>query len=132
MSTRAVYRGGYSGRGCNIDHSLPSSAEVKNVWSYTTAPLYAFLTQTSKAHTLHITYTGRTDRHQTDVLMADVESVNFSLRSPKTSVPHATCRNTATCLVFVRHLRRIKMDVKQMVLFTRSVTESGRWVVTAG
>ena len=34
------YRGSFPGR--NFDHSPPSSAEVKNKWSYTSLPLYAF------------------------------------------------------------------------------------------
>jgi hypothetical protein len=29
--------------GCEADHSPPSSAEVKNVWSYTFIPQYAFM-----------------------------------------------------------------------------------------
>jgi hypothetical protein len=29
--------------GREIDHSLPSSAEVKNEWSYTSTPQYAFM-----------------------------------------------------------------------------------------
>jgi hypothetical protein len=28
---------------CGADHSLPSSAEVKNAWSYTSSPQYAFM-----------------------------------------------------------------------------------------
>jgi hypothetical protein len=31
--------------GGNADHSLPSSAEVKNVWSYTSIPQYIFMAQ---------------------------------------------------------------------------------------
>jgi hypothetical protein len=30
--------------GCEADHSPPSSAEVKNAWSYTSTPQYAFMT----------------------------------------------------------------------------------------
>jgi hypothetical protein len=30
--------------GHEADHSHPSSAEVKNAWSYTSTPLYAFMT----------------------------------------------------------------------------------------
>jgi hypothetical protein len=30
--------------GHKADHSLPSSAEVKNMWSYTSIPLYVFIT----------------------------------------------------------------------------------------
>jgi hypothetical protein len=29
--------------GCEADHSLPSSAEVKNAWSYTSTPQYVFM-----------------------------------------------------------------------------------------
>jgi hypothetical protein len=29
--------------GYETDHSLPSSAEVKNAWSYTSAPQYVFI-----------------------------------------------------------------------------------------
>jgi len=29
--------------GCKHDHSPPSSAEVKNVWSYTATPPYVFM-----------------------------------------------------------------------------------------
>jgi hypothetical protein len=41
---------GYQGVSLNVkqlgheaDHSLPSIAEVKNVWSYTSSPQYAFM-----------------------------------------------------------------------------------------
>jgi hypothetical protein len=29
--------------GCEADHSPPSSAEVKNAWSYTSIPQYTFM-----------------------------------------------------------------------------------------
>jgi len=35
-----------------IDHSPPSSAEVKNEWSYTSVPLYAYIAETGKTSTL--------------------------------------------------------------------------------
>ena len=60
------------------------------------------MAQTGKALTLHIMYTGSvqnqtpTDRHQTDMMTADVKSVNFTWRSQKPSLSHASCRNTAT------------------------------------
>jgi hypothetical protein len=31
-----------------VNHTLPSSAEVKNEWSYTSPPLYAFMAWTGK------------------------------------------------------------------------------------
>jgi len=33
---------GVNRRGREVDHSHPSSAEVKNVWSYNSTPQYAF------------------------------------------------------------------------------------------
>jgi hypothetical protein len=33
---------GVKRQGCEADHSLPYSAEVKNVWSYTSIPQYVF------------------------------------------------------------------------------------------
>jgi hypothetical protein len=29
--------------GCEVDHSHPSSAKVKNAWSYTSTPIYNFI-----------------------------------------------------------------------------------------
>jgi len=34
---------GGSFQGCGGKHSLPSSAEVKNLWSYTASPSYVFM-----------------------------------------------------------------------------------------
>jgi hypothetical protein len=54
--------------GCEADHSPPSSAKVKNAWSYTSTPQYAFMvwcsvkksTRTTLPLTLYITYVGIT------------------------------------------------------------------------
>jgi hypothetical protein len=35
--------------GCEADHSAPSSAEVQNVWSYTSAPPYVLMSCTGTA-----------------------------------------------------------------------------------
>jgi hypothetical protein len=42
IGTRGCCLGGESA-GCEADHSPPSSAEVKNVWSYTSTPQYVFM-----------------------------------------------------------------------------------------
>jgi hypothetical protein len=42
MGTRALFLG-VKQLGCEADHSPPSSAEVKNVWSCTSTPQYAFM-----------------------------------------------------------------------------------------
>jgi hypothetical protein len=42
MGTRGSYPGGKAA-GREADHSPPSSAEVKNAWSYTSTPQYAFM-----------------------------------------------------------------------------------------
>jgi hypothetical protein len=34
---------------CEVNHSLPSSAKVKNEWNYTFIPLYAFMAWTGTA-----------------------------------------------------------------------------------
>jgi hypothetical protein len=34
---------GYRGPGCEADHSLPASAEVKKMWIYISTPPYAFM-----------------------------------------------------------------------------------------
>jgi hypothetical protein len=38
------WTGEWSGRGCQSDHSPPSSVEVNNAWSYTSTPPYVFMT----------------------------------------------------------------------------------------
>ena len=70
------------------------------MWSYTSAPLYAFMTQTSKAHTLHIMYTGRTDRHETDVLIGGCQVSKFQLEVPKDvcSARHLQKHNDLHCV----------------------------------
>jgi hypothetical protein len=44
--------------GREADHSPPSSAEVKNAWSYTSTPQYAFMAWWSlKKHRQNLTFT---------------------------------------------------------------------------
>ena len=46
------YRGTFSTvrrPGCDVDHSRPSSADIKNEWSYTSAPLYTLISWTGKS-----------------------------------------------------------------------------------
>jgi hypothetical protein len=42
--------------GCEVDHSPPSNAEIKNEWSYTSAPLYAFMAWTDRTPYFTFTY----------------------------------------------------------------------------
>jgi hypothetical protein len=43
--------------GREAGHSPPSSAEVKNAWSYTSTPQYAFMTWCLVKHMANFTYT---------------------------------------------------------------------------
>jgi hypothetical protein len=43
--------------GREVDHSLPSSAEVKNVWSYTSTPQYVFMAWCLVKHRDNLTFT---------------------------------------------------------------------------
>jgi hypothetical protein len=43
--------------GCEADHSPPSSTEVKNEWSYTSTPHYAFLTWYLLKHRVNFSFT---------------------------------------------------------------------------
>jgi len=42
MGTRGSFPG-VKRQGCEADHSLTSRAEIKNAWSYTSTPEYAFM-----------------------------------------------------------------------------------------
>ena len=48
----SVWTGLFPG-GRDVDHSPPSNAEVRNEWSYTSAPLYAFLEWTGQLFLFH-------------------------------------------------------------------------------
>jgi hypothetical protein len=44
LSVRGFFPGGKAaGKGGEVDDSPPSSAEIKNAWSYTPTPQYAFM-----------------------------------------------------------------------------------------
>jgi hypothetical protein len=43
--------------GREADHSLPSSADVKNAWSYTSTPQYVFMAWCSVKHRDNFTFT---------------------------------------------------------------------------
>jgi len=43
--------------GCDVDHSPPSGAEVKNAWSYTSTPQYFFMVWCLVKHRNNFTFT---------------------------------------------------------------------------
>jgi hypothetical protein len=50
--------------GLEIDHSAPSSAEVKNQWSYTSTPQYDFMAWCSVKHKDNFTFNFMINEHQ--------------------------------------------------------------------
>ena len=51
----ALYFEAEKARGLDSDHSSPSSAEVKNVWSYTSSRLYTFMATTGNYFLIFMT-----------------------------------------------------------------------------
>jgi hypothetical protein len=43
--------------GCEVDHSPPSNAKVKNAWSYTSTPQYVFMAWYLVKHSDNFTFT---------------------------------------------------------------------------
>jgi hypothetical protein len=56
MGTRGSFPG-VKRPGREADHSHPSSAEVKNAWSYTSIPQYVFMAWCSVKHSENFTFT---------------------------------------------------------------------------
>ena len=51
----ALYFGAEMAKEHDSDHSSPSSAEVKNVWSYTSSRLYTFMARTGNYFLIFMT-----------------------------------------------------------------------------
>jgi hypothetical protein len=63
--------------GREAEHSSPSSAEVKNSWSYTTTPQYVFMAWFLVKHRDNFTFTS----YKTAGNTCTFENLNYVLRS---------------------------------------------------